>query len=169
MKVTEAEITAVVRKFFQKNGFWALATAASGEKLYYTVGGNRNNQKQPDSVFRKQGLIVVCEDKIVFSHLYRGSTTKLSDYEKLRAFLDDPTSVATFLQKVSRSTAVEELVVIGCLSSLGPKADQKNLYLDERIVSIIIGRIADEQFMVQASVPTYYSQYFDANPCVISL
>ena len=120
-RITEGEITSLVRRFFRKNGFRFLSTQVNGEKLYYTVAGNTSNNKQPDSIVTKEDLIVICEDKILFTSLFSEQNHTINDFEKLNRFLSSTVDLNLFKKKLPNHLTLDSVKIVGCLSSLSAK------------------------------------------------
>jgi len=159
-ELREPEITSMVRHFFRLNGFTFLSTSSSGEKLYYTIGGNKLNNKQPDTIVIKNDLLVLCEDKIKFNSLFSSRNKSLNDHDKLLAFLTSDPDLYAFKQKVALSTSLKDYSIIGCLSSLAPT--KSILSIDHPLlISLSIDSLAKDRFMLTLKANAIYHKYFN--------
>ena len=159
-KITEGEITSLTRRFFKENGFSILSSLSSKEKLNYTIDGNSLNNKQPDSVFIKNDLVILCEDKLAFKNLFKKQGAKVSDHTKLLAFLESKESKEKFSEKIRIKTGTKDIKVSGCLSSLKP--GNKNLFIvDPLLLNIQIEWDGDHLFVCDLVDSHYFSSYFD--------
>lgn len=145
-RITEGEITSIVRRFYRANGFHFLSTSSSGEKLYYVIDGNLQNNKQPDSIVIKNDIIIICEDKIFYSDLFAEKKGAGSDLKKVTAFLSSEDAISHFREKLPKDFKHNK--ILGCLSSL--IRDSENLIsIPNNILNIRISRTKNREFNVR--------------------
>ena len=159
-KLREPEITSLVRKFFRTNGFEFLSNSSSGEKLYYTIGGNKLNNKQPDTIIFKNDLLILCEDKIQYNLLFSSRNKALCDYDKLLTFLMSDQDQNAFKQKVSLSLKSKNYNIVGCLSSLASKTS-KYVIDHPLIINLSIERLEKNKFTITLNASERYRKYFE--------
>ena len=167
-RLAEPEITSLVRKFFKTNGFDFLSTSAAGEKLYYTIKGNKLNNKQPDSILFKDDLLILCEDKIHYNALFSKRNNSLCDYDKLITFLESERDIAAFRQRVTNSAKKINFVIIGCLSSLAPKKESLSVN-HPQLINLCIDKLEDGKFKITLRSPEAYLKYFKYKELITEL
>lgn len=158
-RFTEGEITSMVRRFFIANGFKFLSSSQDGEKLYYTLPQFPVNFKQPDTIVVKDGLVIICEDKILYRDLFTTTPLKISDYEKLSQFLGSEKDLEIFTSKISKTLGTDDFEVIGCLSSL--TSNGKKTLLPHNILNITISPAEIiGNFLVNIEGNSIFDKYF---------
>jgi hypothetical protein len=169
-RFTEGEITSMVRRYYLANGFKFLSTQSNGDKLYYCIDEIELNKKQPDSVVFKDDLLVVCEDKIVFSAIYSSKVNSKCDFNKIRSFLDSERNVQSFLEKIKPAVASKNIKIAGSLSSLAPK--NSSVYspiLSEDLIILSIKPLDVRTYLIEGYIPTQFLKYFPKPITEISL
>lgn len=160
-KITEGEITSLVRKYFKANGFRFLSTLSNGEKLYYTAGGNTSNNKQPDSIVWKKNLIIICEDKILFSSLFSERNESINDFLKLTTFLNPELDKAIFIEKIRPMVSEQDIKLVGCLGSLSPEKQKKPEFISDILIYLSISFLLEDTFKVSLFAKETIRAYFN--------
>jgi len=151
----------MVRRFFRINGFNFLSTSSNGEKLYYTIGGNTLNNKQPDSIVTKENIIIICEDKILFKKLFSEQNYSIDDYTKLSGFLNSKVDLDLFRNKLSKLNFPPNIIIVGCLSSLVGNTSGQPSFVGESLLNISIEELKNDKFKMTLYSIDSYKKYFN--------
>lgn len=168
-KFTEGEITSLTRQFFRANDFSFLTRVPKREKFYYRIDDNPLNNKQPDSVFLKQDLVILCEDKIHYKDLFEDQGQKVSDFKKLTAFLNSEVNRTAFTKKVISQTRLNKISVIGCLSSFKPLKDDTASIISENLINLQISTTNHKEYTVEMYCVKGLDKYFNSKNLELSL
>jgi len=160
-RFTEGEITSLVRRFFRANDFNFLSTFSNGDKLYYTFDGNTLNNKQPDSIIFKNDLVIICEDKIMFRSLYNANDKTKGDFSKLSRFLNSSIDLNIFKKKIKNLVNIENVKIIGCLSSLESKQESNNKsFISDNLMHLSIIESKAKTYKITANIVEELHHYF---------
>lgn len=168
-RFTEGEITSLTRQFFRANNFSFLARLPKSEKFYYRIDENLLNNKQPDSVFLKQDLVVLCEDKVNYNDLFEDHGEKVSDYKKLTSFLKSEANKTAFVKNVLDQTGLDQVYLVGCLSSLRPIKEDVPSVTSENLINLQISTANHKIYKVEIHCDKELDKYFTAKTLELSL
>ena len=169
MKITENEINSAVRRFFRLNGFSFMSTLPGGEKLYYTINNNPLHNKQPDSIVYKGDLLILCEDKINYSDLFKQNKEHLSDYNKLLSFLTSEEDVRRFNIRAKSGHPDIDFTIRGCLSSLAPKSKRDHTVDYGLFLNVQVSFLDTQNCKAKVICHSDLAPYFPSNELNIKL
>ena len=134
MRITEAEIHSITRRFFVKNGFTVVSRTPTGQEIHYRLSIDESKYKIPDLVCFKNSKIIVLEQKIEYNKLFSGLDC---DVNKINSFLNNDAAVSEFLLLMKEfEINFDKDSIVGGFSSLFPK-NSKHVLDSNRIQTAV--------------------------------